>query len=177
MDIPNRMQGPASAFSADYLNLLRKKDEVPSAREAERAGPWKIVKEASGYGIYRLWESPESGHAPVVTCKDPQTALLVLAVLPLTGRDPVYRRVETPGTQGVRLESEGDEALLLSVEDMEVVNAVNLAAEVARSPLSLAAIVEASGPHTQEILGQLLREGAAGGSILAAHLPEQDRKA
>lgn len=135
------------------------------------------VEEGSGYGIYRLWESPEGGHSPVVTCKDRQTALLVLAVLPLTGRDPVYRRVEAPGTPGVRLESEGDEALLLPVEDMEVINAVNLAAEVARSPLSLAAIVEASGPHTQEILGQLLREGAAGDSMFAAHLPEQERNA
>lgn len=171
MENPNRPQGPVSAFSADYLDLLRRRDEVPSAREAERAGPWKIVKQESGYGIYRLWESPEAGHSPVVTCKDQQTALLVLAVLPLAGRDPVYRRVETPGTTGVRLECEGEEALLLSVEDPEVINAVNLAAEVARSPLSLAAIVEASGPHAQEILGQLLREGAAGSSGLAAHLP------
>ena len=116
------------------------------------------------------WLTP----GPILVASDNrQTALLVLAVLPLTGRDPVYRRVEAPGAPGVRLESEGEEALSLSVHDVDVINAVNFAAEVARSPLSLAALVEASGPLTQEILGQLLRENALGSPVLAGSLPEQ----
>ena len=39
---------PLNAFAEEYLTLLREREEVPTAFEAERAGPWKIVKTAEG---------------------------------------------------------------------------------------------------------------------------------
>jgi hypothetical protein len=158
---------PLNAFAEEYLTLLREREEVPTAFEAERAGPWKIVKTAEGFGLFRLWESPEKGFAPQAVFKDRPTALLFLAVWPLAGRSPVYRTVTGEGGAVEVVETSGESVVRLSVADDHLLEAANVAAWLVRLPFSLAVMAEAGGPGVQEMMGQLLRDGAVQEEILA----------
>jgi hypothetical protein len=144
-----------NAFQSAYLDLLRGQDEAFFSAEGENAGPWELRLEDGGYALYRQWQARAHGNVPEAVLRHRDVALLFGAVWPAVGRDPVFRA-------GART-AEGYEVLggltvvghLRAFND-ELLQAANVAAVIARSPLALAALVEAAGPVVQEMIGQIL---------------------
>lgn len=96
-----------NAFSAEFLSSLDEIGEPDGAHEADVAGPWVIVPVrrpgGSGFAVLREWESLEAGDVPYAVFRRRETALLAAAVLPATGREPLFRLATDPGPAGFPL--------------------------------------------------------------------------
>lgn len=145
----------ANAFQSAYLDLLHRQDEAFFSAEGENMGPWVLRPEENGHALYRQWEAREHGDRPEAVFSHRDVALLFLAVWPAVGRDPLFRAGErtAEGTEVLggpavvgRLRTFGDELL----------QAAHVAGVIVRSPLALAALVDAAGPVVQEKIGQIL---------------------
>lgn len=145
-----------NAFAPDFLADLRRRDEPVGAAEAELVGPWRIDPTPEGFALFRRWESAERGDAPFARFRRREDALLFFAVLPGAGRDPMYRLRPEATPAGYGVDSAGEVSGGLQDFEPEVVSAAAVAAAVVRSPLSLAALLEAAGPLVLEKAGELL---------------------
>jgi hypothetical protein len=100
-------RGSRNAFTADFLSSLDEVGEPDGAHEADVAGPWVIVpvprQSGSGFAVLREWESLEAGDVPYAVFRRRETALLAAAVLPATGREPLFRLATDPGPAGFPL--------------------------------------------------------------------------
>jgi hypothetical protein len=96
-----------NAFTADFLSRMDEIGEPDGAHEADVAGPWVIVPVrqpgGSGFAVLREWESLEDGDLPYATFRRRETALLAAALLPATGREPLYRLATDPDPAGFPL--------------------------------------------------------------------------
>lgn len=138
-----------AVFSPAFLELLARRDPVPlSTYEAALAGPWTIERRGDEYAVVR---EADGELAAVVRFQD--TALLLAASLPLTGRGARY---------WARRESEGDgeEAVLalttivgeqgpttvgrLRRRNEELLATLSTVEHLLRSPASLALLLEAA---------------------------------
>lgn len=151
---------PTNAFRSDYLGLLHRQDEAFFSAEGESAGPWVLRAEENSHALYRLWEAREHGDRPEAVFLHRDVALLFLAVWPAIGRDPVFQAGERTA-EGI--EVLGGPAVVghLRTLNDELLQAARIAAAIVRSPLALAALVEAAGPVVQEKVGQILGRRAA----------------
>ena len=95
-----------NAFSSSFLHRIGRRDEPPSAGEADMAGPWRIIGLPGGqFGVFRLGESPGRGHRPAAVFEARWLALLAAAALPGTGRDAAFRLHKESGPGGFALET------------------------------------------------------------------------
>src|SRR4030095_4959949 len=86
---------PRNAFAEEFLRLFEQEDEPASAAEADVAGPWEIQPSPTAdgrdaFGLWRLGERPDWGHAPAGLFRERSTALLAAAVRPFLGREAYY---------------------------------------------------------------------------------------
>jgi hypothetical protein len=99
--------GPRNAFTADFLSRLDEIAEPDGAHEADAAGPWTIrpvpYGGGTGFGLLREWESLGAGDVPYAVFRQRETALLAAAVLPATGREPLFRLDTEPDAAGFPL--------------------------------------------------------------------------
>ncbi|HYG62751.1 MAG TPA: hypothetical protein VEL74_09235 [Thermoanaerobaculia bacterium] len=99
-------------FLREFLDLLGRRNEPPAAAEAAVAGPWHIEEvHATFYAVYRSGESVARGHRPLAILTDPNHALLIAALLPATGRDPLYRLHKDRTPSGYAIEAAGGEVI------------------------------------------------------------------
>src|SRR3954454_5883524 len=91
---------PPSAFNSRFLRLLRTLEEEGPSAEVDLAGPWKIVQVEDGWGLFRVWESPEAGHEPLVVCDSQARALRLLAILEACGREQLLVLSAERGPRG-----------------------------------------------------------------------------
>jgi hypothetical protein len=164
---------PPNAFDPDFLGVLRRKDDPPGALEAEMDGEWFVeANPTGGYALYRSWQSRVQGHRPVALFSRIEDALLAAAVRPAAGRDPLFVQDTEPTGDGYFLLR----ALLSPLRPPAVVGALshledsmlaalNLAAWLARHPLALALILEAGGPTTIQMTGEILHFRLAGSGV------------
>jgi hypothetical protein len=120
------------------------------------AGPWFIEPIPSlGFGLFRAGESLARGFRPAAVFPDRWLALLAAAVLPGTGRDALLRLNKEPdeGGYGVVLD-DGEVVGHFELFDETLLEAVNVAVGLARSPWSLAYLLEAAGPLTLERIAE-----------------------
>src|SRR5260370_37314132 len=100
-------QGHRNAFTADFLNRLDESGEPDGAHEADAAGPWTIRPVSYhgdvGFALLREWESLEAGDVPYAVFRRREMALLAAAVLPGTGREPLFRLDTEPAADGFAL--------------------------------------------------------------------------
>lgn len=146
---------PPNAFSASFLEALRSQDEPFYAEEAELEGPWVIRPRGEQLEIFRSWESAELGYEPEARVQISEVALILLAALPALGRERLFKvRDAQSGRQALAMEDTevGD----LRVFNSDLLTGAHFLACVARSPSSLAALVQAAGPLTMEKVGQIL---------------------
>lgn len=149
-----------NAFSPSFLHRIGERDEPPSAGEADVAGPWRVVEVPQGFGLFRLGESPERGFRPAVVFRSRSFALMAAAVLPGTGRDPAFRLRRDAGPEGYAIE-EGDGGEVVGwceLFDESLLAALHAADSLARSPESLANLLEAAGQVALERAGAILDE-------------------
>lgn len=147
---------PLNAFSPSYLNALRGLEDPPSAFEAETSGPFQIMESGGRYDLFRGWESPERGDAPLATFVHRETALLFQAVWPAAGRDRLFRLREPGGPEGFALEEESHVVGRLPIYNAETVFAAHVASYLTRTPYHLALLLEAAGPVAQKLIGAAL---------------------
>ncbi len=159
----DRPAEPLNAFTQDYLAAVRRRNDPSTAREAETAGPFKLVEQKDMLALYRAWESPEGGDLPLAQFRERQTALLFQALWPALGRHEIMVLRPDPTALGFNLESEGQVVGSLRSFDPEAVLGAHFLSFLARTPHSLALLVEAAGPTAQQLVGRLLGARVLGG--------------
>jgi hypothetical protein len=96
-----------NAFTAGFLSSLDEIGEPDGAHEADVAGPWVIVpvrhRAGSAFAVLREWESLGDGDVPYAIFERRETALLAAAMLPATGREPLFRLATDPEPGGFPL--------------------------------------------------------------------------
>jgi len=147
----------ANAFSPAFLALLEELDEVETALEAELAGPWKIVANESGYALLRVYEAIGDGQQPEAVFKELPSALRFYAVLPAVGRPPLVVMDSSRQEGWYVLTSEGLPLGGLRVFNESFVHAAHVAGCLSRAPLSLTALLLASGPQAIREVGRILK--------------------
>jgi hypothetical protein len=156
-----------NVFTTQFLCRMADRDEPPTAGDADVAGPWRIESiPGRGFGLFRLGESLARGFAPMAVFPSRWLALLAAAVLPGTGRDPLFRIDKQPNADGVYPlllpGLQGEElAGQLRVFDEALVDALNVVAHLLQSPESLAWLLEAAGSVALERCGAILDERTA----------------
>jgi hypothetical protein len=159
------MSKPLNAFIPDILRWLAKRDSEPSTTaEAEVAGPWKVVPlVAGGFGLFQVGESPDAD-VPAATLTSNELALLTAAILPGTGRDPLYRLDPEDTPQGFAIESGNEVVGHLPLFNPDVTAALHVAGCLLRSPAALARLLEAgSGRPTRTAKPKADRLSCPGG--------------
>lgn len=152
----------SNAFSPAYLDRLRERSEPPASGESEGAGPWELRYREGMYPLFRSWEGYEHGDVPEAVFEDREAGLIFFAVRPASGREPVFRCLEPGAADGFAVESGGEEVGHLRFFDPAWLQAAHIGACLARSPVALAALLEAGGPAFQEQVGRILGRNLLG---------------
>jgi hypothetical protein len=96
-----------NAFTVEFLQRLDESGEPDGAHEADVAGPWAVrpvlYRGGTGFALLREWESLEAGDVPYAVFSRREVALLAAAVLPATGREPLFRLDTEPDAEGFPL--------------------------------------------------------------------------
>ncbi len=156
-----------NAFDAAFLDLLDQRDEPVNAAEAEAAGPWHVIAApGGGWAVVADGESLEEGDEPTAVLRDRDLALLVAAVLPGTGREPLIRLGKDAEPGGYPLLGGGEALGHLRLFNENLAAALNVLELLRRSPLGLARLLAAAGGLALTRTGKILRrealEGEAG---------------
>jgi hypothetical protein len=146
----------SNAFSEAYLERLREGSETFGSGEGEAAGPWELRHREGEYPLFRAWEGFEHGDMPEAVFRVREAALLFFAVRPASGRDPLFRAPDPVTGQGFAVESAGQVIGHLRFFNPDWLHAAHVAACLARSPVAMAALLEAGGPDLQEQVGRIL---------------------
>jgi hypothetical protein len=150
----------SNAFSPSFLERVNEQDEPPTAGEADAAGPWRVEPlPGLGFGLFRMGESPARGYRPAAVFPDRWLALLAAAVLPGTGRDALLHLKKQPDAEGYGVALDDGEVVgHFELFDEPLLDAVNVAVGLARSPQSLAYLLEAAGAAALERCGAMLEQ-------------------
>jgi hypothetical protein len=154
-------------FPMELLRWFSERDDEPrTAAEADVFGPWQVVPLPAGtHGLFRWGEGPDN-HLPALTFKKREDALLAAAVLPATGRDPLYRLLSESKPHGFDIESGGEVVGSSLLFNEDVTAALHVAASILRSPLALARLLEAASGmalhHAGKILYERMKESGKG---------------
>lgn len=152
----------SNAFSSEYLERLREGSETCGSGEGEASGPWELRHEEGVYPLFRSWEGFEHGDSPEAVFRIREAGLLFFAVRPAAGRDPLFRPLEPATERGFAIESGGQVVGHLRFFNPDWLHAAHVAACLARSPLAVAALLEAGGPDFQEQVGRILGRNVLG---------------
>jgi hypothetical protein len=154
---------PANAFSSTFLASFGERDEPPTVGEADVAGPWFVVPiPGVGFGLFRAGESLARGFQPAAVFSDRWLALLAAAVLPGTGRDALLRLNKEADAEGYGVVLDDGEVVgHFELFDEALLDGMNCAAALLRSPASLAYLLEAAGSVALERCGAILERWIA----------------
>jgi hypothetical protein len=155
------MSIPSAVISPEYLRWLadhaERDDEPRTACEADYAGPWRILRLPAGdYGLLRRGEHPDRGDLPAAVVPRREDALLLAAILPGIGRDPLYSLRPEPDSRGFAIESDGDVIGHLHLFNPDVTAALHVLACLLRCPEAFARLLEAASGlllgHAEKVL-------------------------
>lgn len=155
------MGKPDTVFRKSFLETFHERDESAGSCAAMLSGRWKIVEREGGvhgYGffeVFREWED-ELTEQPYATFQFRDHALLLAAIAPIFDQPPIYEAGE--GTNQVPLYCEGRMVGEFKWAPDELVDILNVAAHLVRSPSALALLLEAAGPSTIDAVGRLLHQ-------------------
>lgn len=153
---------PSNAFSREYLERLQEGNETLGSGESEAAGPWELRHQEGVYPLFRSWEGFEHGDSPEAVFQLREAGLLFYAVRPAAGRDPLFRSLEPATERGFAVVSNGEVVGHLRFFNPDWLHAAHVAACLARSPLAMAALLQAGGPDFQEQVGRILGRNVLG---------------
>jgi|SRR5215203_2471845 len=160
--MPERRAG-LNAFSPEFLQALRERDEPGTSAEAESRPPLVLheIPHESGakFSLFRAWRSFEEGDIPEATFENREDALIFLAARGALSRLQPYELGTIQGghpDEGFAVQKDGGPAGWLRTFDPEWLLNANLVAAMARSSEDLAIVVLLSGPSRQEEIGEIL---------------------
>lgn len=147
-----------NAFSSSFLRRFNRRDEPPTAGEADLAGPWHVEEiPGKGFGLFRSGESLDRGFTPYAVFRGRWLALLAAAVLPGTGRDAAFWLHKERGRDGFAVQTASGEVVgHCELFDETLILALHLAESLLRSPEGMADFLEAAGPVSLERAGAIL---------------------
>jgi hypothetical protein len=145
-------------FHPDYLAHIADFDDPLTAAEAAHGGIWRVrpIDGGERYGLFRFWEDPESGDEPFGVLEDRSTAYLAAAFLPLAARARTLWARPSDDGHGQTLCRDGRDIGRLRYRDIELIEILNIAEALARSPESIAAFLAAAGYAALEPAGRIL---------------------
>lgn len=146
-----------NAFAAEFLARMDRRDEPSTVAEADAAGPWAVRPHPEGgFAVMRTAERLEEGDRPAGVFQRVETARLMAAVLPGTGRDTELRLRPDEEPAGYPVDGGAGREGYIRLFDENLVAALNVADSLVRSPEALAWLLEASGRITLEHAGRIL---------------------
>lgn len=148
-----------NAFSTEYLEAVRERDDPSTALEADTSEPWEVRKVGDLYGLFRPWDA---GEAPRALFHFEETAWLFRLIWPALGRDRVFRLSPTSAPPGYPVEAGEITVAYLQGFNPDAVFAAHLASYLIRTPYALAYLVWRAGPTAQREVGSLLADLASG---------------
>ena len=146
----------SNVFAPEFLQQAFEREPSPiTASEAEWAGPWKVVAQGGGFFVVR-----ESGGKPAVVTDRRETALLLAAVLPMTGREPLYWTERDEDEDKATLRAARGKGVVaagqLWSEHRDVAESLSVAEYLLRCPTALALFLEAAPFEALEQAGAML---------------------
>lgn len=174
---PSSDRAARNAFTREFLARLDDSAEPDGAHEAHVAGPWSVrpvpYQGGTGFALLRDWERLEDGDDPYAIFRHRETAVLAAAVLPATGRDPLFRLHSEPDTLGFPLRAAGEAPFAPGLAPADAfAPASSRSRSTARSP-SPSESDEEDGAAA--VAAEPLDERAAGAPI-AGHLRDFDEE-
>ncbi len=162
MPSPDHSTPVSNAFHPDFLARIAEIDDPLTAAEAAHGGIWRVRPLDGGerYGLFRFWEDPDVGDEPFGVIEERSTAYLAAAFLPLVAKARTLWAQPSEGERGQTLYRDGRAIGRLRYQDPELVEALNLAEALARSPESIAALLEGAGHAALEPAGKILARDA-----------------
>jgi hypothetical protein len=159
------MSKPLPAFFEQFFRWLSEQTEhdgePSSAAEADAAGPWRVIPlAAGGQALFRLGESPDGGDLPAASFEDLEHAWLAAAVLPGTGRDPLYTLSPEETPAGFAVHHDGRIVGHLRRFNPDVAAAFHVVGCLLRSPAALARLLQAASRLTLAHAAKILAEPA-----------------
>jgi hypothetical protein len=147
-----------NAFTSEYLEALRERDETETGAEPESGTPLVLREREGKFALFRPWMDFESGDSPEAVFDDREDALRFLAARGALSRPRPYELGSAEGRRadGFPLTKAGRESGRLRTFDPDWVFGANLLASTARSSEDLAAMVSTAGPERQRELGEIL---------------------
>lgn len=150
----------ANAFSAGFLDRLRRHHDHPATPEAANAGPWRVVRsEPSASGP--TWSCIAAGEtAPRAHLVTPDLAFLAAAAFPLTGEEPRFFLAEDPDIEAPVCDLlDGDSPVgVVDGWNAELAGRMSTLDALRRRPLALAHFLLAVGDETLRRVGRILLE-------------------
>lgn len=156
-----------NAFSTEYLEAVRERDDPSTALEADTAEPWEVREAEGRYGLFRPWDKKEEGEEPRAVFNFEETAWLFRLIWPALGRDRAFRLSSTPVAEGYAVETEETTVAYLRGFNPDAVFAAHLASYLIRTPYALAYLVWLAGPSAQREVGKMLADLASGAGEVA----------
>ena len=145
-----------NAFTAEYLELLARRDEPVTGAEADAAGPWHLERHPSGWAVLRQGQSLEKGSRPAAVFVHRDAARLCAAILPGTGRRLRYKMGQDPdGLLGFPLFDDGEVVAWLEFFNQDVLDALNVADALVSVPRDLAWVLDAAGGLALDHAGKI----------------------
>jgi hypothetical protein len=157
-----------SIFSPAFLALLRERDEVLTAAEAEYAGPWKRepaarIGQPGAVAVLRDWEDLDRGDTAEGVFWHDERARLFAVLLPALEREPLFHLSDKEEAAGYPLlamygEQGPQVAGWLKRCEPHLAEGLHLFECLVRSPAALADLLDAAGPGACEQIGQILAQ-------------------
>ncbi len=163
----------ANAFSAEFLDRLRRHHDHPPTPEAANAGPWRVIRSGRsarpGEGPVRSdraaagpsWECVSAGEAePRAHLVTPDLAFLTASAFPLTGVPESFFLAEDPDSEAPLCDLlEGDVTVgVVDGWNGELAYRMSTLDALRRRPLALAHFLLAVGDETLQRVGRILVE-------------------
>lgn len=145
-----------NAFSPEYLDAVRERDDPSTASEADTAEPWEVRPVAGRYGLFRPWENAEEGDRPRALFESEETAWLFRVIWPAVGRDRTFRLSPRPEAEGYPVREGEPTVAFLKSFNPDAAFAAHLASYLVRTPHALAYLVWLAGPIVQREVGRAL---------------------
>ena len=152
-------QAQPNVFDPEFLQRARKREPPPiTGPEATWAGPWKVRSQSGSFFVLR-----ESGGEPEAVTQDHETALLLAAVFPITGRAPLYwlERETVDDKRTIALKTVMGRSGFVTAGRLRafhrgLVERLSVAEYLLRSPAALVFLLEAAPFETLEQAGAAL---------------------
>lgn len=155
-----------NAFAPEFLAWMDRRDEPSTVGEADAAGPWTVRPHPDGgYAVMRAAERLEEGDRPAGVFRRIETARLMAAVLPGTGRDAELHLRSHEEPAGYPVDGADGREGHIRLFDEGLVAALNVADSLVRSPEALAWLLEAAGRITLEHAGRILARRLADAEV------------